>query len=82
MIGYSPKDCDLCVGDKVNFTNEYGLKFGPLTVIGFALPENQVGEQYIHINTDAPWFPVKREALELIRSNLDRNTYEFIEKVF
>jgi len=29
-----------CRGDMVEYTNEYGVKFGPRTIIGFCEPES------------------------------------------
>lgn len=57
---------DICrwkVGDKVKFTNDYGDEFGPFTVLGYTTPENELGERYIYIDSDSPWFPTTHVSL-------------------
>lgn len=53
------------VGDKVEYTNSYGLIFGPYNVVGFVQePDPQfMPENTVYINTDSPWFPVKPSSL-------------------
>lgn len=58
-------------GDAVEYTNPYGLAFGPHTVIGFvrepgatSLPENTV-----YIDSDSPWCPVKPSSLRRVESD-------------
>lgn len=58
-------------GDVVEYTNSYGLTFGPHTVIGFVqkpdatpLPENAV-----YIDSDSPWYPVKPSSLRKMESD-------------
>ena len=53
------------VGDKVEYTNSYGLIFGPYDVVGFVQePEPQfMPENTVYINTDSPWYPVKPSSL-------------------
>lgn len=57
-------------GDTVEYTNPYGLTFGPHTVIGFvqepgatSLPENTV-----YIDSDSLWYPVKPSCLRKIET--------------
>jgi hypothetical protein len=70
MLIESP--CDLKVGDVVTFTNDYGVSFENMIVIGFAKPEHYLHGRFIHISSDSPWFPTKRESLTLeTRSNLE-----------
>jgi len=72
MSHYNPADDPVVVngikeaygfkmGDIVEYTNSYGLKFGPHSIVGFVqnpdpgfLPDNTV-----YIDSDSPWFPVK-----------------------
>lgn len=59
----SPLPCDFKVGDVVTFTNEYGISFEGLTVMGFL--ESELKERFIYLNTDAYWFPHKPSELVL-----------------
>jgi hypothetical protein len=56
------------IGDKVEYTNPQGVKFGPHIVIGFVqnpdpdfLPDNTV-----YINKSSYWYPVKPSSLRKI----------------
>lgn len=59
-----PVDCEFSVGDTVVFTNEYGVSFPGLRVIGFADDDSFYG-RFIHLNTGAWWFPVRPGELTL-----------------
>ncbi len=64
ILSEPPIDCDLKIGDTVDFTNSYGLKFPGKKVLGFSngyMMENY--GNFIHIDTDAPWFPHRRDEL-------------------
>ena len=69
---FAPENGELLkfkVGDKVIFTNEYGVKFSPREVTGFYKPEQTsmqyaLGKRY-HIDSDSPWMPVSEESLTL-----------------
>lgn len=65
MVNESPMPCDFKIGDIVKFTNDYGVEFGPHKVLGYTTPEDVLHGRFIHIDTDAPWFPVKPESLTL-----------------
>lgn len=62
----APVPCDLHVGDRVTFTNEYGVSFAGMRVIGFAEDDSFCG-RFVHLtgpeHPDAYWFPHKREEL-------------------
>lgn len=46
---------DFKAGDMVMYTNEYGVTFGPVEVLGFrATPWNG---RCVYLNKDAYWFP-------------------------
>ena len=61
-----PIDCDLQVGDVVTFTNEYGIKFEGLKVIGFTESMDQhLSGRFIYLDSSAWWFPHTREELTL-----------------
>lgn len=57
-----PVPCDLKVGDRVTFTNEFGASFPGCRVIGFANDDSFYG-RFIHfIGPEHPgafWFPVR-----------------------
>ena len=62
-----PSDSTLKVGDKVEWTNDYGVKFESI-VVGF----NYDGwfqakyEKFVHLNTDAFWFPHDHKTLRVV----------------
>ena len=58
--------CKFKLGDKVTFTNQYGVEFKDKTIIGFSHDGDlhKYGN-HIHIDTDAYWFPHKEEELIL-----------------
>lgn len=60
-----PIPCDFKVGDKVVFTNDYGVEF-QLFVRGFC-PEPILNGRFIYVFTDCWWFPVKPESLRLVK---------------
>jgi hypothetical protein len=51
-----PVKCDYSVGDQVSFTNENGVTFNGLKVVGFAKDDSFYG-RYIHLDTSSYWFP-------------------------
>lgn len=59
----SPIPCELKVGDKVTFTNDYGVSFVNLTIIGFA-DDDSFYNRFIHLDSDCYWFPVKLESVQ------------------
>lgn len=59
----SPVDCEFRVGEKVMFTNDRGVTFGPHTVIGFATPENMVGNRFVYLDYDCAWFPCSPDSI-------------------
>jgi len=61
-------------GDKVEYTNDYGVKFAPRTVIGFVSDPPETDYEYtrmVYINSDSPWFPVDPARLRKIEGNED-----------
>lgn len=54
----SPVPCQLNVGDKVTFVNDYGVRFPGKTVRGFAEKVTSWGA-FVYIDTDAWWHPTK-----------------------
>lgn len=57
-----PIPCDLKVGDKVTFTNEFGISFPNLTIIGFA-DDTSFYNRFIHLDTECYWFPTTLQSL-------------------
>lgn len=56
-------ECDFKLGDKVTFTNDYGVVFSGLEVTGFASEKNAFNGRFVHISTDCYWFPVAPHSL-------------------
>ena len=54
-------DVDLQVGDKVMFTNEVGMVFGPYEVLAFQKPRPD--GRCVLIDHDCYWLPVTPESL-------------------
>ncbi len=73
MLLESPIECDLNVGDVVIFTNDYGVSFANMIVIGFAKPEHQLHGRFIHISSDCAWFPCTRESLKIQARTVTRD---------
>jgi hypothetical protein len=53
------------VGDKVTFTNIYGVAFEGKPIIGFAQEEFQFDNRFIYIDCDSYWFPHRENELKL-----------------
>jgi hypothetical protein len=67
--GTGARTSDFCVGDRVMFTNDYGVTFGPRTITGFREPDPDfLPERTIYIDSDSPWFPVKPSQLRKVDS--------------
>lgn len=67
----APEGCDLKVGDIVTFINDYGVVWPGKEVIGFDTSDHNLMKygNFIHIDTDAYWFPHKRG--ELIKESVE-----------
>jgi len=55
-----PVECDFKVGDVVTFTNEYGVSFPNIKVVGFAEDDSFYG-RFIYLDSDSWWFPSRPE---------------------
>lgn len=69
LVAVSPVSCDFALGDRVVFTNDYGVKFN-LIVRGFASQSHTAdhpewAQRFIYVFNDAWWFPVAAETLAL-----------------
>jgi len=60
-----PIPCAFKIGDSVTYTNDQGCKFNNRLVIGFA-KEVQSWGGFIHLDSDAWWFPVKPQNLAAV----------------
>lgn len=58
-------DNDLTVGDKVVFTNDYGVVFGPHEVLAFEKPTSS--GRSVFFDHDAYWFPARPGQLTLAK---------------
>ncbi len=58
LTNVPPEGCDLQVGDKVEWTNDYGVVFHN-TVIGFNYDGwyQKEYKKYVHFDTESYWFP-------------------------
>jgi|GEM_PF-1035823 len=50
----------LKVGQKVTYTNDYGVKFEGYTILGFCTPDNG---RCVYLDKDSYWFPVNPKNL-------------------
>lgn len=55
-------------GDVVEFTNPFGVTFGPHTVIGFVQnpEETSLPKNTVYIDIDCSWYPVPPSSLRLL----------------
>ena len=58
---FPPLPCEFKVGDKVTFTNDYGVEFHDKTVTGFASTVEH--GRFVFLDIDSWWFPVRPENL-------------------
>lgn len=71
-----PVECGLKVGDTVTYTNEYGVKFAGLHIVGFGKTANGMEPtknhptpgllgRFVYIDTSCYWFPKRPDELTL-----------------
>ena len=66
LLDVSPVPCKFKRGDSVTFTNEYGVKFYNLKVVGFDTPSSDyLRGRFIHLNTSSYWFPHHESELSI-----------------
>ena len=63
----APCACAFKLGDRVSFTNDQGVTFEGLHVIGFeaVCPGEEVRERFIHLDTCCYWFPKRPDQLTM-----------------
>ncbi len=66
VLNVCPYNSGLTIGQKVSFTNEYGVSFLSRVVLGFAQKNDELNGRYIYINNVSYWFPVPFNSLTLI----------------
>lgn len=59
-----PFGSGLKVGDKVTYTNDYGVSFENREIIGFG-DKKTSWEGYIYLDKDSYWFPVALKSVKL-----------------
>ena len=71
---FPPIGCDFKLGDTVTFTNDYGVKFEGLTVIGFEkeIDPDFLPNRFVYLNTSCYWFPTSPESLTLEHRHQER----------
>ncbi|REC40933.1 hypothetical protein [Chryseobacterium sp. 5_R23647] len=52
------KNSDFKIGDIVTFTNEYGIQFENIEILGFTNDES-LQERIVYLDFSCYWFPVK-----------------------
>lgn len=65
-IAKSVKGLDLKVGDIVDFTNEFGVKFKGYKILGFE-PNADKDSRCVYLNWESYWFAAKPEKLEKVK---------------
>lgn len=53
------QNIDFKIGDIVTFTNEFGVEFENLEILGFRENPDFLPERKVYLNTSAYWFAVK-----------------------
>lgn len=80
----NPAGAKFRVGDKVIYTNGYGIVFAdPRTITGLETwhGENYKSVRYYFEPTDTPWYPVAEEQLKHLHGWLRRTAQRLIELV-
>ena len=62
ISGNAPIDCPFHVGQKVMFTNDYGIIFGPYRVQGF--DADPIAKRQVYLDWSSPWFPAEINQLK------------------
>lgn len=60
-------ETDLRIGQQVTFTNEYGVRFEPMEILGFCKPKPDLPGRCVFVNCDGYWFPKRLESLKPYR---------------
>jgi hypothetical protein len=57
------ENSDLKVGDFITFTNEFGVSFEDLEILGFRSNKDYMPDRNVYLNKSSYWFPVKLSEL-------------------
>lgn len=68
-------DSNLCKGQMVMFTNDYGVTFGPHEVLGFT-PQPTSWGGCVYFDHDAYWHPAKPEQLSPVQDKYNTGKEE------
>ncbi|MCZ2222542.1 MAG: hypothetical protein LC122_02815 [Chitinophagales bacterium] len=60
----STENSDLKIGDKVTFTNDYGVQFENKEILGFRKNDNFLSDRVVYLDSDAYWFASKLKELK------------------
>ena len=63
LLKECPFATGLKAGDIIIFTNEYGVSFPDLKILGFV--SEKCNNRYVYLNKDSYWLPVSAEILTL-----------------
>ncbi len=69
---------DLEPGQKVTYTNDYGVKFEGYTVLGFCTPDNG---RCVYLNKDSYWFPVDPKNLTIENKEYEPQASIIMKKI-
>lgn len=76
LLQEAPIECCYKVGDEVIYTNEYGVSFTGLKVIGFSpIGEFYDKEQFIHLDTSCYWFAKRPSELKLVKRQIEKSEH-------
>lgn len=53
------ENSDFKIGDIVTFTNEYGVSFENLEILGFRSNTDFLPDRKVYLNKSSYWFPIK-----------------------
>ena len=53
------ENSDLKIGDIVTFTNEYGVQFEDIEILGFRNNTDFLPDRCVYLNQSSYWFPIK-----------------------
>lgn len=67
LVSSPPVPCDFKVGDKVVYTNEFGVIFKDMEIIGFSKSDHDLFKygKFIHLNSDCYWMPESPDSLQI-----------------
>lgn len=61
----SLEESEFKIGDKVTFTNEFGVQFENLEILGFRKNEEWLPDRKVYLNKSSYWFAVKLSEIKI-----------------